>query len=60
MVRQKEFRAQLNDEEWEFLNKIREQNPAIKTAHDIFVLLLTNTIHAINLKMNCKLYAISI
>lgn len=47
MVRQKEFRAQLNDEEWEFLNTIREQNPAIKTAHDIFVLFVNehNTCH---------------
>lgn len=40
MTQKKEFRTQLNDEEWNLINKIRENNPAIKTAHDVLVLFI--------------------
>ena len=36
----KEFRVRLSDEEFEFLNQIKENDPKVKNNHDLFALLM--------------------
>ena len=36
----KEFRTHLTDDELNFLNQLRHDNPAVKTNHDLLTLLM--------------------